>query len=64
MIGIDTNILLRFILADDAVQLQHARAFLSARSADDPAFVPGFVILIFLYLIGFITIRRMIDLKV
>ena len=32
--------------------------------ADDPAFVPGFVILIFLYLIGFITIRRMIDLKV
>ena len=39
MIGIDTNVLLRFILADDAVQLQRARAFLSARSAGDPAFV-------------------------
>lgn len=44
MIGIDTNILLRFILADDAVQLQHARAFLSARSADDPAFVSLMVV--------------------
>lgn len=32
--------------------------------ADDPAFVPGFVGLILLYLIGFYTIRRMIDLKV
>ncbi len=32
--------------------------------ADDPAFVPGFAILIILYLIGFFTIRRMVDLKV
>ena len=32
--------------------------------ADDPAFVPGFVGLIVLYLIGFYTIRRMVDLKV
>jgi tight adherence protein B len=32
--------------------------------ADDPSFVPGFVGLIVLYLIGFITIRRMVDLKV
>ena len=32
--------------------------------ADDPAFVPGFGFLIFLYVVGFITIRRMIDLKV
>ncbi|MBX9456389.1 MAG: type II toxin-antitoxin system VapC family toxin [Rhizobium sp.] len=39
MIGIDTNVLLRFILADDAEQLDSARAFLTARSADDPAFV-------------------------
>ena len=32
--------------------------------ADDPAFVPGFVILIFMYFVGFMTIRRMVDLKV
>lgn len=32
--------------------------------ADDPAFVPGFVILGILYAIGFYTIRKMIDLKV
>lgn len=32
--------------------------------ADDPWFVPGFSMLIGLYLIGFFTIRRMVDLKV
>ncbi|HEX6072788.1 MAG TPA: type II secretion system F family protein [Sphingomicrobium sp.] len=32
--------------------------------ADDPAFVPGFVALLLLYAIGFIAIRRMVDLKV
>lgn len=32
--------------------------------ADDPMFVPGFVILIIMYLIGFIAIRRLVDLKV
>ncbi len=32
--------------------------------ADDPAFVPGFVTLIILYMIGFIAIRRMVDIKV
>jgi tight adherence protein B len=32
--------------------------------ADDPAFLPGFVSLILLYIVGFITIRRMVDLKV
>jgi tight adherence protein B len=32
--------------------------------ADDPAFVPGFLSLLLLYAIGFITIRRMVDLKV
>lgn len=32
--------------------------------ADDPAFVPGFVVLIVLYIIGFVAMRRMIDLKV
>jgi tight adherence protein B len=32
--------------------------------ADDPAFMPGWAILLTLYAIGFYTIRRMIDLKV
>jgi tight adherence protein B len=32
--------------------------------ADDPAFVPGFVTLILMYMIGFFWIRRMVDLKV
>ena len=32
--------------------------------ADDPFFLPGFVTLILMYIIGFITIRRMVDLKV
>jgi tight adherence protein B len=32
--------------------------------ANDPAFVPGFAFLIILYLVGFFTIRRMVDLKV
>jgi len=32
--------------------------------ANDPWFVPGFVFLLVLYLIGFFTIRKMVDLKV
>lgn len=32
--------------------------------ADDPAFLPGFIVLIVMYVIGFITIRKMVDLKV
>ena len=32
--------------------------------AGDPWFVPGFVMLIILYLTGFFTIRKMVDLKV
>ena len=32
--------------------------------SDDPAFVPGFVGLIVLYVIGFVSIRRMVNLKV
>jgi tight adherence protein B len=32
--------------------------------ADDPAFIPGFLGLIVMYVIGFITIRKMVDLKV
>jgi len=32
--------------------------------ANDPWFVPGFVFLLVLYLVGFFTIRKMVDLKV
>jgi hypothetical protein len=32
--------------------------------ADDPAFLPGYVGLLVLYTIGFISIRKLIDLKV
>ena len=32
--------------------------------ANDPWFVPGFLMLIMLYLVGFFTIRKMVDLKV
>ena len=32
--------------------------------ADDPAFMPGFILLIVMYVIGFISIRKMVDLKV
>lgn len=33
-------------------------------TADDPAFIPAFVVLGIMYAIGFITIRRLVDLKV
>lgn len=42
--------------------LLNPRFFLDV--ANDPYFIPGFVSLGLLYLVGFITIRRMIDLKV
>jgi tight adherence protein B len=32
--------------------------------ADDPMFVPGFMVLLVMYLTGFFTIRKMVDLKV
>src|ERR1700741_1956717 len=32
--------------------------------ANDPWFVPGFIILFAMYLTGFLTIRKMVDLKV
>jgi predicted nucleic-acid-binding protein len=39
MIGIDTNVLVRFLVVDDPVQNDRARAFFAARSPEDPAFV-------------------------
>jgi len=42
--------------------LVNARFYLDV--ADDPFFLPGFITLILMYIIGFVTIRRMVDLKV
>ena len=39
MIGIDTNVLVRFLVDDDPDQNAAARRFMLARTADDPAFV-------------------------
>jgi tight adherence protein B len=50
------------ILAFTMLFLGNPRFYLDV--ADDPAFVPGYVVLLTLYAIGFYTIRRMIDLKV
>lgn len=39
MIGVDTNVLIRFLVVDDPTQNDLARAFFAARSPEDPAFV-------------------------
>ena len=39
MIGIDTNVLIRFLVDDDPDQNRSAREMLSARTSDDPAFL-------------------------
>ncbi|MCD7060458.1 PIN domain-containing protein [Pelagibacterium xiamenense] len=39
MIGVDTNILVRLFVADDKNQAAKARAFLSRRTVEDPAYV-------------------------
>ena len=50
------------IMAFTALFTLNPRFYLDV--ADDPAFVPGFVALILLYIIGFVAIRRMVDIKV
>ena len=39
MIGIDTNVLLRFLVDDDVKQNTLARAFMAERTAEDPAYL-------------------------
>ena len=39
MIGIDTNILVRFLVVDDPAQNEAAKAFLAERSAENPAYI-------------------------
>lgn len=50
------------VLAFTLLFLGNPRFYLDV--ANDPAFVPGYVVLLTLYAIGFFTIRRMVDLKV
>ncbi|MBO0664044.1 type II toxin-antitoxin system VapC family toxin [Jiella sp. MQZ9-1] len=45
MNAVDTNVLLRYLVADDPEQSARATSFFSARTADDPAFV-GLVVLV------------------
>lgn len=44
MIGIDTNVLVRYVVMDDVKQHQAALKFLQSRSADDQAFVSSIVV--------------------
>ncbi len=45
MIGIDTNVLVRFLAGDDAGQADALRRFFSERNPADPAFVSKVVLL-------------------
>lgn len=58
MIGIDTNVLVRFFVADDARQATLARQCLDARSAEDPAFVSLVVIVEFSW-----VLKRLYDIS-
>jgi len=44
MIGLDTNVLVRFFVGDDEAQAATATRYLSERTADDPAFVSVVVV--------------------
>jgi len=44
MIGIDTNILVRFLVVDDRSQHETARQFLTQRTSSDPAFISLMVV--------------------
>ncbi|MEO8683807.1 MAG: type II toxin-antitoxin system VapC family toxin [Devosia sp.] len=44
MIGVDTNVLVRFFVQDDTGQAEIAQKFLSQRTASDPAFLSAVVV--------------------
>lgn len=54
MTGIDTNLLLRFILRDDPAQFERARAVMAARTEADPACICSVVLAEFFW-----TLRRL-----
>lgn len=51
MIGADTNILVRFVIKDDADEFQRSAAFLAARTPDEPAFVSLIVLIEFIWVL-------------
>ena len=51
MIGVDTNVLARLFVDDDAKQSAAARRFFLERTIDDPAFVSAVVVAEFVWLL-------------
>ncbi len=51
MIGVDTNVLVRLFVVDNAAQSEVARQFFAERSAADPAFVSLVVVAEFAWLL-------------
>jgi predicted nucleic-acid-binding protein len=52
MIGIDTNILVRYIMQDDIAQARAANRFVDSLSAESPGFVPMVVIVELVWVLG------------
>ncbi|MEK6789621.1 MAG: type II toxin-antitoxin system VapC family toxin [Pseudomonadota bacterium] len=44
MIGLDTNVILRYIMQDDPVQARQATALIESLTADEPGFIPLIVL--------------------
>ncbi len=51
MIGVDTNVLVRFVLNDDADEFRKATVFLSSRTRDEQAFVSIIVLVEFIWVL-------------
>jgi predicted nucleic-acid-binding protein len=51
MIGVDTNVLLRYVVADDPDEAKRAAAFLTKRDAESPAFVSLLVLVEFIWVL-------------
>ena len=51
MIGVDTNILVRFVIKDDAAEFTKSAAFLATRTPDRPAYVGLLVLIEFIWVL-------------
>ena len=52
MIGLDTNVLVRYVLQDDARQSPRASRLIESLSADEPGFVPVVVLVELAWVLG------------
>ena len=52
MIGLDTNVLVRYVMQDDARQSPRASRLIEALSADEPGFVPVVVVVELAWVLG------------